>query len=102
VREAANPDEAWRIFETYRDEIDLLLTDVVMPKGSGRELADRLVSARRDVKVLYMSGYTDQAIVHHGVLEEGIAYLEKPFTIDSLTQRVRAALDARGVGPVFA
>ena len=59
-------------------------------------------AARPDVKVLYMSGYTDQAIVHHGVLEQGIAYLEKPFSIDSLTRAVRNTLDARAMGAVVA
>ena len=73
---------------------DLLLTDVVMPGMSGRELSDQVQAIQPDVKVLYMSGYTDEAIIHHGVLEPGVAFLEKPFTPDMLLQRVRGTLDA--------
>jgi CheY-like chemotaxis protein len=102
VLDAGDGDTAWRLFESHREQVDLLLTDVVMPGSSGRALADRVTSARPEVKVLYMSGYTDQAIVHHGVLEQGIAYLEKPFSIDSLTRAVRSTLDARAVGTVSA
>ena len=65
-----------------------------MPQASGRDLADLLCPQRPGMKVLYMSGYTDQAIVHHGVLDEGVAYLGKPFTIESLTRNVRDVLDA--------
>ena len=98
VLEAGDPEEAWPVFDKHRATIDLLLTDVVMPRASGRQLADRLAPHRPDLKVLYMSGYTDQAIVQHGVLEAGIAYLEKPFTIDTLTHKVRDVLDAPAVG----
>jgi len=64
-----------------------------MPGLSGRQLADRLARLRPDTKVLYVSGYTDDAVVRHGVLEAGIAYLQKPFTIDSLARKVREVLD---------
>jgi signal transduction histidine kinase/CheY-like chemotaxis protein len=102
VLEAGDAEEAWTIFDGYREAVDLLLTDVVMPGRSGRELADRLTAARPDLRVLYMSGYTDQAIVHRGVLDEGIAYLEKPFTAPTLTRAVRAVIDARPVGTPWA
>ena len=68
-----------------------------MPGTSGRQLADSLTAMRPLMKVLYMSGYTDQAIVSHGVLEPGIAYLEKPFTIPAITRTVRDVLDATSV-----
>ena len=65
-----------------------------MPESSGRELADQLQPLRPAMKVLFMSGYTDQAIVHHGVLDPGGAYLEKPFTAETLARKVREVLDA--------
>jgi DNA-binding NtrC family response regulator len=77
----------------WKDRLHLILTDVVMPGMSGRQLADRCWQVRQDFKVLYMSGYTDNAIVHHGVLDEGINYIQKPFTVDGLTKRVREVLD---------
>jgi FixJ family two-component response regulator len=73
--------------------IHLLLTDVVMPRMSGRELAERLASVRPETRALYMSGYTDGTISDRGMLAEGAALLEKPFTPDSLAHAVRAALD---------
>ncbi len=91
---AADGHEAAQAAGRHPGPIHLLLTDVVMPEMSGPAVAARLATARPDMKVLYMSGYTDGAIAHHGVLEPGVAYLPKPFTIDSLTGKVRAVLDA--------
>jgi CheY-like chemotaxis protein len=77
--------------------VDLLLTDLVMPGMSGRELARRLAAVRPSLKVLYMSGYPSDDIAHHGILEEGIAFLAKPFTPAVLLGKVREVLD-RPVG----
>ena len=93
VLEAGSPEDAMRVAEGHRETIHLLLTDVVMPGASGRELADRLVPLRPALKVLYMSGYTDRAIVHHGVLDPRVAYIAKPFTPDDVTRKVREVLD---------
>ena len=73
--------------------IDLMLTDVVMPQMSGRELAFQLENERPEMKVLYMSGHTEDAIVHHGALAEGVAFLQKPFSREVLAARVRRLLD---------
>ena len=83
-----------RQLESHRGSVDLLVTDVVMPGMSGREVAQRLVALRPGLKVLYLSGYTDDAIVRHGMLEPGIAFLQKPFSGDALARKVRDVLDA--------
>jgi CheY-like chemotaxis protein len=89
---AANAIEALALFER-NGSIDLLLTDVVMPGVSGPELANQLVDRRPTLRVVYMSGYTDEAIVHHGILEPGVILLNKPLTSETLGRRVREALD---------
>ena len=90
---AASPAQAEELFEKHGDRIDLLVTDVVMPGSSGRQLYECLASKAPELKVLYMSGYTDNAILHHGVLAEGIAFMEKPFDSNVLLRKVREVLD---------
>jgi two-component system, cell cycle sensor histidine kinase and response regulator CckA len=89
---AANADDARRQSDRH-PSIDVLLTDVVMPGGSGPELTRHLVQRRPGLKVIYMSGYTEDTIVHHGVLAPGIAFLQKPFTGESLGRKIRETLD---------
>jgi PAS domain S-box-containing protein len=89
---AANAGEAGRLFEE-NPSIDVLLTDVVMPGASGPELTRHLMQSRPGLKVIYMSGYTEDTIVERGVLRTGIAFLAKPFTADTLAQKVRTVLD---------
>jgi PAS domain S-box-containing protein len=91
---AQNGGEALLLSERHSGTIDLLLADVVMPMMSGPELAKRLATTRPDMKVLCMSGYTDDSIVRHGVLESGVAFIQKPITPTSLTTKVREVLDA--------
>jgi two-component system, cell cycle sensor histidine kinase and response regulator CckA len=92
--DAAEPLAARRIAESYRSPIQLLITDVVMPKISGRELAKQIVGQRPETKVLYMSGYTDTTIVKSGLEHKSIAFLQKPFTPAALTQKVREVLES--------
>jgi two-component system, cell cycle sensor histidine kinase and response regulator CckA len=93
VLKACNGDEAILVFEQYKENIQLLLTDVVMPGMNGRVLADRLSAARPEMEILFMSGYTDDAIIRKGALEKGTNFLGKPFTPDQLTCKVREVLD---------
>ena len=92
VLDATSPSEALRLADVHPGPIHLLLTDVVMPQMNGRQVADHLLAARPALKVLFMSGYTDAAIVQHGVLEAGTHFLQKPFTPDGLSRKVREVL----------
>jgi PAS domain S-box-containing protein len=89
---AAGPGEALEIAADPAASIDLLLSDVIMPGMSGKELADRIAAERLGLRVLYMSGYTDDAIARHGVLEQGLSLMQKPFTPDALHRKVREML----------
>jgi len=104
VLEARHGVEALEISERHQGPIHLMVTDVVMPQMSGRELAQRLQPLRPDMKVLYMSGYTDDAIVRHGVLGAGMAFLSKPFTPDALALKIHEVLGTapRTVDPAAA
>ncbi len=90
---AANPDEALAVAREFKGPIQLMVTDVVMPGMSGLQLAERLAPTRRDMRVLFMSGYTNDAFGHQGVLDPGTAFLQKPFTPNALARKVREVLD---------
>jgi CheY-like chemotaxis protein len=92
---ARGGEEAERVCRENGEEIRLMVTDVVMPMMSGRELAERLGRMQPGMKVLFMSGYTDDAIVHHGVLDKGVAFIQKPFTPEGLARKVREVLGTR-------
>ena len=91
---AINGERALALAQQHEGEIDLMITDVVMPQMGGRELGERLSPLRPNMKVLYMSGYTDDAIVRHGLIDEQLQFIEKPFTADALARKVRTVLDS--------
>jgi PAS domain S-box-containing protein len=91
---AGTPGEAIRLAQEHAGQIHLLMTDVVMPEMNGRDLARRILSLYPDLKCLFMSGYTANVIAHHGVLDEGVQFLQKPFTLKDLSARIRTALDS--------
>jgi len=95
VLQASNGPDAIALAERYPETIHLLLTDVVLPLMNGRALADKLTTARPGIKVLYVSGYAEETIGHHGVLDSGLSYLPKPFSPDQLAIKVREVLAAR-------
>ena len=101
VLEASDGVQALEIAAMHPGVIQLLITDVVMPRLSGRELAAQVASARRDLKVLYISGYTDDSVFRHGVLEGGMEFLQKPFNLKALAQKIREILDGRSSTPVL-
>jgi signal transduction histidine kinase/ActR/RegA family two-component response regulator len=95
VLEAENGEAALQIVATHSGKIDMLITDVVMPGMSGRELSARLCASCPQTKVLYLSGYTEDAIVHEGVVDPDTAFLQKPFTLQMLSRKVREVLGER-------
>jgi PAS domain S-box-containing protein len=94
VIEASNGLEALDIAQAYAGEIHMVITDVVMPAMGGKALVTKLKETRPGIKVLYVSGYTENAIVHHGILDSGIDFLQKPFSVESLLHKVREVLNA--------
>ena len=98
VLEAATPRQAIEICQGHKGMIDLLLTDVVLPEMDGRSLFHRLIELRAGLKVLFVSGYTEDFIVHHGVLDVVVHFLAKPFTVEGLADKVREVLDSDSAG----
>jgi CheY-like chemotaxis protein len=96
VLEATRGEEALRYCKTHEGPIDMAVVDVVMPEMSGPDLVREIAPLRPDIRLLYISGYTDEAIVHHGIPESGAAFLQKPFLPDALARKVREVLDSRG------
>jgi DNA-binding NtrC family response regulator len=96
ILDAPGPLEARRISDLTKEPIQLLITDVIMPKVSGRELAEQLVESRPAMKVLYMSGYTDNAVINSGILKKEVAFIQKPFTPAALAEKVREVLESDG------
>ena len=99
VLEAEDGDCGLRIAGEYKETIDILITDVVMPGIGGRELAKKLVALRPGISVLFLSGYTEDAVVTQGALGPANAFLQKPFTLQSLAKKVREVLRARTAPP---
>src|SRR5262249_8366545 len=95
VFEAVGASDALRLCYEHGQEFDLMITDVIMPGMSGRVLAERVSQICPDLPVLYMSGYTDDAIVRHGLLGDLLEFIQKPFTAESLTNKVRRVLEGR-------
>jgi CheY-like chemotaxis protein len=93
VAGASTPGEAIRLATEHAGDIQLLITDMVMPEMNGRDLAKNILSLHPGAKCLFMSGYTANVIAHHGVLDEGVNFIQKPFSIEAMTSKVREALD---------
>ncbi len=93
VLAAKSVEEALVMADHHRGSIDLLLTDVIMPGMNGRELYERMAARIPGIRVLYMSGYTGEVITHRGILDEGVEFIQKPFTVFGLANKVREALE---------
>jgi len=93
VLQANTPVEAIRLAKEHVGEIRLLITDVIMPEMNGKDLASTLLSLYPQLKCLFMSGYTADAIAHHGVLDEGVYFIQKPFSLSALATKVRNVLE---------
>jgi CheY-like chemotaxis protein len=93
VLEAVDVEDALQLVKTFADPIHLTLTDVIMPGMSGRQLAEQILSARPGMKIVYMTGYTDDMVVQHKVLEPGVMLLQKPFDKIQLARKIRLVLD---------
>ena len=89
-----NGPEALEIISSQSERVHLLLTDVIMPGMNGRETYEKAIEKAPNLKVLYMSGYTDNVIAHHGVLKEGVQFIQKPFSMIGLATKVREVLEA--------
>lgn len=96
---ASDGEQALRLARSHSGRIDLLLTDVVLPRTNGRRVAELLSLERPGIKVLYMSGYTEDAMLNHGALDEGVMLVEKPFTDLTLARRIRELLDGEPKPP---
>ena len=94
VLEAANAEEALDVYLARGEGIQLVLTDMVMPRMSGRELAERLRTLRPDLKIVFMSGYTDDVLIRTGAISPGMSFLQKPLRPDTLAATIREALDS--------
>ncbi len=95
VHLASNGEEALSIIKNDKLVLYLLLTDVIMPQMNGQELYDRMNEIQPDLKVLFMSGYTNDVIAHHGMLEKGINFIQKPLTIETLSKKVKEVIEKR-------
>jgi DNA-binding NtrC family response regulator len=93
VLHAENPGQALSLAKAYGDKIQLLITDVVMPEMSGKDLSAQIKVLSPEIKILFMSGYTSDIIAHRGILEKDIHFIQKPFSIKDLSARVREALE---------
>jgi two-component system, cell cycle sensor histidine kinase and response regulator CckA len=98
VRSAKDAREAIRIFDESEENIHLLVTDVVMPGMNGRELAQRLIERSPQLKAIFISGYTDNAVVRNGFRDANTVYLQKPFTLEALARKVREVIDGKAIG----